>query len=520
MTKEQERDELHRTIWQIANDLRGSVDGWDFKSYVLGMLFYRFISENLTNYLNKDERKAGNTNFDYAKLKDSEAEFGREETIKEKGFYILPSELFTNVCKKAKTDANLNETLSQIFKNIENSAKGTESEDDLKGLFDDIDVNSNKLGGTVQKRNEQLVKIMESINGLRLGDYQDNTIDTFGDAYEFLMTMYASSAGKSGGEFFTPQEVSELLAEIAVYGKKQVNKVYDPACGSGSLLLKFAKVLGRENVRQGFYGQEINITTYNLCRINMFLHDINYERFDIAHGDTLTSPKHWDEEPFDAIVSNPPYSIKWEGDANPLLINDPRFSPAGVLAPKSKADLAFTMHMLSWLSTSGTAAIVEFPGVLYRGGAEQKIRKYLVDNNFIDAVIQLPPDLFFGTTIATCIIVLKKSKKDNSVIFIDASAEFVRGGNKNKLSEVNRKKILNAYVERKDIDHFARLVTSQEISENEYNIAVSSYVEQENTAEEVDIEKLNAHIAEIVIKQHKLREAIDEIVADLEGGAL
>ncbi|MDX9782823.1 MAG: type I restriction-modification system subunit M [Bacteroidales bacterium] len=520
MTKEQERDELHRTIWQIANDLRGSVDGWDFKSYVLGMLFYRFISENLTNYLNKDERKAGNTDFDYAKLKDSEAEFGREETIKEKGFYILPSELFTNVCKKAKTDANLNETLSQIFKNIENSAKGTESEDDLKGLFDDIDVNSNKLGGTVQKRNEQLVKIMESINGLRLGDYQDNTIDTFGDAYEFLMTMYASSAGKSGGEFFTPQEVSELLAEIAVYGKKQVNKVYDPACGSGSLLLKFAKVLGRENVRQGFYGQEINITTYNLCRINMFLHDINYERFDIAHGDTLTSPKHWDEEPFDAIVSNPPYSIKWEGDANPLLINDPRFSPAGVLAPKSKADLAFTMHMLSWLSTSGTAAIVEFPGVLYRSGAEQKIRKYLVDNNFIDAVIQLPPDLFFGTTIATCIIVLKKSKKDNSVIFIDASAEFVRGGNKNKLSEVNRKKILNAYVERKNIDHFARLVKSQEISENEYNIAVSSYIEQENTAEEVDIEKLNAHIAEIVIKQHKLREAIDEIVADLEGGSL
>lgn len=520
MTKEQERDELHRAIWQIANDLRGSVDGWDFKSYVLGMLFYRFISENLTSYLNNEEKKAGNKEFDYSKIKDSEAEFGREVTIKEKGFYILPSELFTNVCKKAKSDPNLNETLSQIFNNIENSAKGTESEDDLKGLFDDIDVNSNKLGGTVQRRNELLVKIMESINGLKLGEYQDNTIDTFGDAYEFLMTMYASSAGKSGGEFFTPQEVSELLAEIAVYGKKHVNKVYDPACGSGSLLLKFAKVLGKDNVRQGFFGQEINITTYNLCRINMFLHDINYERFDIAHGDTLTSPKHWGEEPFDAIVSNPPYSIKWEGDANPLLINDPRFSPAGVLAPKSKADLAFTMHMLSWLSTSGTAAIVEFPGVLYRGGAEQKIRKYLVDNNFIDAVIQLPPDLFFGTTIATCIIVLKKSKKDNSVIFIDASAEFVRGGNKNKLSEVNRKKILNAYVERKDIDHFARLVTSQEISENEYNIAVSSYVEQENTAEEVDIEKLNAHIAEIVIKQHKLREAIDEIVADLEGGAV
>ena len=516
MTKEQEREELHRTIWQIANDLRGSVDGWDFKSYVLGMLFYRFISENLTSYINKEEQRTGNANFDYTKISDKDAEFGRADTVKEKGFYILPSELFVNVWNKAKNDANLNETLSNVFKNIENSAKGTDSEDDLRGLFDDIDVNSNKLGATVQKRNETLVKIFDSIGGLQLGDYQDNTNDLFGDAYEFLMTMYASNAGKSGGEFFTPQEVSELLAEITVVGKKQVNKVYDPACGSGSMLLKFAKVLGKENVRQGFYGQEINITTYNLCRINMFLHDINYEKFDIAHGDTLTEPKHWDDEPFDCIVSNPPYSIKWEGDANPLLINDPRFSPAGVLAPKSKADLAFTMHMLSWLSTSGTAAIVEFPGVLYRSGAEQKIRKYLIDNNYVDAVIQLPPDLFFGTGIATCVIVLKKSKKDNATLFIDASAEFVRGGNKNKLTEPNRKKILNAFVERKDIAHFARLVPNSLIAENDYNIAVSSYVEQENTTEEVNIEKLNAQIAEIVIRQNKLRTAIDAIVADLE----
>lgn len=520
MTKEQEREELHRTIWQIANDLRGSVDGWDFKSYVLGMLFYRFISENLTSYINKEEQRTGNKNFDYTKISDKDAEFGRADTVKEKGFYILPSELFVNVRNKAKNDANLNETLSNIFKNIENSAKGTDSEDDLRGLFDDIDVNSNKLGATVQKRNETLVKIIDSIGGLELGDYQDNTNDLFGDAYEFLMTMYASNAGKSGGEFFTPQEVSELLAEITVVGKKQVNKVYDPACGSGSMLLKFAKVLGKENVRQGFYGQEINITTYNLCRINMFLHDINYEKFDIAHGDTLTEPKHWDDEPFDCIISNPPYSIKWEGDANPLLINDPRFSPAGVLAPKSKADLAFTMHMLSWLSTSGTAAIVEFPGVLYRSGAEQKIRKYLIENNYVDAVIQLPPDLFFGTGIATCIIVLKKSKKDNATLFIDASAEFVRGGNKNKLTEPNRKKILNAFVERKDIAHFARLVPNSDIAENDYNIAVSSYVEQENTTEEVNIEKLNAHIAEIVIRQNKLRTAIDAIVADLEGGTI
>lgn len=518
MAREQERDELHRTIWQIANDLRGSVDGWDFKTYVLGMLFYRFISENLTSYINKEEHRTGNKKFNYTDISDKDAELGRNDTVKEKGFYILPSELFVNVRKKAKTDENLNETLSRVFKNIENSAKGTDSEDDLKGLFDDLDVNSNKLGGSVIKRNETLVKILDKIGELKLGDYQENTNDTFGDAYEFLMTMYASNAGKSGGEFFTPQEVSELLAEITVVGKKQVNKVYDPACGSGSLLLKFAKVLGKENVRQGFFGQEVNITTYNLCRINMFLHDINYEKFDIAHGDTLTDPKHWDDEPFDAIVSNPPYSIKWEGDANPLLINDPRFSPAGVLAPKSKADLAFTLHMLHWLSTSGTAAIVEFPGVLYRGGAEQKIRKYLIDNNYVDAVIQLPPDLFFGTTIGTCIIVLKKSKKDNATLFIDASAEFVRGGNKNKLTDENRNRILQAYIGRKNEAHFANLVLNKDIAENDYNISVISYVEQENTSEVVDIEKLNAQIAEIMIKQNKLRTAIDEIVSDLSAG--
>lgn len=520
MTKEQEREELHRTIWQIANDLRGSVDGWDFKSYVLGFLFYRFISENLTSYINKEEQRTGNSKFDFTKISDKDAEFGRADTVKEKGFFVLPSELFVNVLKNAKNDANLNETLSTVFKNIENSAKGTESEDDLRGLFDDIDVNSNKLGGTVQKRNEVLVKIIESIGGLELGDYQDNTNDTFGDAYEFLMSMYASNAGKSGGEFFTPQEISELLARITVVGKKQVNKVYDPACGSGSLLLKFAKVLGKENVRQGFYGQEKNITTYNLCRINMFLHDINYEKFDIAHGDTLLEPNHWDDEPFDCIVSNPPYSLKWDGDANPLLINDPRFSPAGVLAPKQYADLAFTMHMLSWLSTSGTAAIVEFPGVLYRSGAEQKIRKYLIDNNYIDTIIQLPANLFFGVSIATCIIVLKKSKKDNKTLFIDASSEFEKFGNKNKLTEPNLTKVLDAFVMRRNEIYFSCLIDNAAIAENDYNLSVSNYLQQDNTKEEVDIEKLNAHIAEIVIKQNKLRTTIDEIVADIEGGYL
>ncbi len=519
--KEIERAELHKTIWRIANDLRGSVDGWDFKSYVLGMLFYRFISENLTTYLNAQERSADNVSFDYAALPDADAERGRAETVKEKGFYILPSHLFANVRQRARHDANLNETLPRVFKEIEGSAIGAESENNFKGLFDDLDVNSGKLGPTVAKRNEKLVKLLDAIGDLPLssgsGNFSDNSIDLFGDAYEYLMQMYASTAGKSGGEFYTPQEVSELLARIAVSGKTDVNKVYDPACGSGSLLLKFAKVLGQDRVRQGFFGQEINLTTYNLCRINMFLHDVNCEKSDIAHGDTLTDPSHEDDEPFEAIVSNPPYSIRWAGDSNPLLINAPRFAPAGVLAPKSKADLAFTMHILSWLATSGTAAIVEFPGVLYRGGAEQKIRQYLIDNNYVDAVIQLPPDLFFGTTIATCIIVLKKSKRDNATLFIDASTEFVRNGNKNKLTEENRRKILDAFTARKDIAHFARLVENAAIGSNGYNMAVSSYIEQPDASETVDIKALNAEIAQIVARQAELRTAVDAIVADLEG---
>jgi type I restriction enzyme M protein len=512
-----DRAELHKTIWKIANDLRGSVDGWDFKQYVLGTLFYRFISENLTNYLNEHQRKAGIKGFDYAQLSDADAEFGRKETVLEKGFFILPSELFINVRRDAKNDPNLNETLSRVFRNIEGSAVGSPSELDIKGLFDDLDVNSNKIGGTVAKRNELLTKLLDSVGELALGNYADNSIDAFGDAYEYLMTMYASSAGKSGGEFFTPQEVSELLAKITVAGKKKVNKVYDPACGSGSLLLQFAKVLGKDNVTNGFFGQEINITTYNLCRINMFLHDINYEKFDIAHGDTLTDPAHPDDEPFEAIVSNPPYSIKWDGDTNPLMINDPRYSPAGILAPKSKADLAFTMHILSWLATNGTAAIVEFPGVMYRGGAEQKIRKYLVDNNYVDTVIQLPPDLFFGTSIQTCILVLKKSKKDNKVLFINAEREFSRANTKNILRPDNINKILTKYTDRIDEDYFARHVDHTEIAQNDYSLSVTSYVTAEDTREVIDIKELNKSIEEIVARQAELRKQIDAIVKDLEG---
>lgn len=511
-----EREELHKAIWSIADDLRGSVDGWDFKQYILGIMFYRYISENMTNYINEGERKAGDAKFEYVKLTDEEAETIRQEMVNEKGFFILPSELFANVCKRAKDDENLNETLERIFNNIENSAKGAESEEDFAGLFDDIDVNSNKLGATVAKRNDKLVKILDGIANIPLGNYKDNSIDAFGDAYEFLMSMYASNAGKSGGEFYTPQEVSELLTKLAIVGKTSVNKVYDPACGSGSLLLKSAKILGKDNVRNGFYGQEVNLTTYNLCRINMFLHDIDYDKFDIACEDTLVSPQHWDDEPFEVIVSNPPYSIKWAGDDNAVLINDPRYSPAGVLAPKSKADFAFIMHSLSWLATNGTASIVCFPGILYRGGAEQKIRKYLIDNNFVDCIIQLPDNLFFGTSIATCIMVLKKSKKYNSTLFIDASKECVKVTNNNKLTDDNIKNIVKIFTERKDIDYVSKLVSNKEIGENDYNLSVSTYVEKEDTREKIDIDVLNKEIDEIVARENVLRKEINKIIEEIE----
>ena len=516
--KEQERDELHRAIWAIADELRGAVDGWDFKNYVLGTMFYRYISENLTHYINQGEQEAGNADFDYARMPDDEAEGAKEGLVNEKGFFILPSELFSNVCSKADTDENLNETLERIFKHIEESAMGSESESDFAGLFDDFDVNSNKLGSTVAKRNERLAKLLHGVADMNLGSVKDHDIDAFGDAYEYLMTMYASNAGKSGGEFFTPADVSELLTRLGTVGKTHINKVYDPACGSGSLLLKAEKVLGKEAVTNGFYGQEINITTYNLCRINMFLHDIGFDKFDIACDDTLTSPQHWDDEPFELIVSNPPYSIKWAGDSNPLLINDPRYAPAGVLAPKSKADMAFIMHSLSWLAPNGTAAIVCFPGIMYRGGAEKKIRKYLIDNNFVDCIIQLPSNLFFGTSIATCIMVLKKGKADNTTIFIDATKECIKVTNNNRLTEDNLQKIVSAFARREEIKHFSHVASYEEIAENDYSLSVSTYVEAEDTREVIDIKKLNAEIEEIVLREAELRDAIRNIIEEIEGG--
>lgn len=516
--KEQERDELHRAIWAIADELRGAVDGWDFKNYVLGTMFYRYISENLCSYINDGERRAGNSDFDFAVMSDDEAGEAQDGLVDEQGFFILPSELFCNVRARAANDENLNETLETVFRHIEESAKGSDAESDFEGLFDDFDVNSNKLGSTVAKRNEKLVKLLDGVAEMNLGAVKDHDIDAFGDAYEYLMTMYASNAGKSGGEFFTPADVSELLTRLGTVGKSEINKVYDPACGSGSLLLKAEKILGKDAIRNGFYGQEINITTYNLCRINMFLHDVGFNKFSVACEDTLIAPQHWDDEPFELIVSNPPYSIKWAGDENPLLINDPRFAPAGVLAPKSKADMAFIMHSLSWLASNGTAAIVCFPGIMYRGGAEQKIRKYLVDNNYVDCIIQLPSNLFFGTSIATCIMVMKKNKSDNMTLFIDASGECIKVTNNNKLTPKNIERIVKVFAKREIIAHFSHLAAYDEIIRNDYNLSVSTYVEAEDTREKVDIVKLNAEIEEIVMREDELREAIRNIIEEIEVG--
>lgn len=514
----QQREELHKTIWAIANSLRGAIDGWEFKSYVLCSIFYRFISENMQQYIDHLQELAGVKDFDYSKLDDSIAETVRTQMVQEKGYFILPSQLFCNVCKTCRQNENLNLSLQYIFRAIEASAQGTPSEDDVRGLFSDFAVNNSQLGQSVQIRNQKLADVLLAVRDMNLhtSRFEDNEIDTFGDTYEFLMKMYASNAGKSGGEFYTPQEVSELLAELASINNDHIDSVYDPACGSGSLLMKFSKTVGKTNPELKYYGQEINPTTYNLCRINMFLHNINFSNFDIKLGDTLLKPMHKGLK-FDAIVSNPPYSLPWIGKENPLLINDERYSPASVLAPKSYSDLAFTMHMLSHLKEKGTCAIVEFPGVLYRGHDEQKIRQYLVANNYVDTIIQLPENLFYGVTIATCILVLKKSaKKDSSILFIDGSKLFDKVGNKNVLSPKYRKQIVDAYTQRKDVQYLCKLVSNDEVLNNKSNLSVSSYVEKEDTREVIDINAVNARLRDEIVPQGtELRKKVDEIIATL-----
>ena len=513
MTSIQQRAELHRQIWQIANDVRGSVDGWDFKQYVLGALFYRFISENFSLYI-----EAGDDSVSYAEMDDSIiTDDIKDDAIKTKGYFIYPSQLFCNVAAKANINTRLNIDLNSAFVAIETSAYGYPSEADIKGLFADFDTTSNRLGNTVKDKNTRLAAVLKGVEGLRLGNFEDNQIDLFGDAYEFLISNYAANAGKSGGEFFTPQHVSKLIAQLAMHGQTHVNKIYDPAAGSGSLLLQAKKHFDNHIIEDGFFGQEINHTTFNLARMNMFLHNINYDKFNIMLGDTLREPHFGDDRPFDAIVSNPPYSLSWIGSDDPTLINDERFAPAGVLAPKSKADFAFVLHSLNYLSAKGRAAIVCFPGIFYRGGAEQKIRQYLIDNNYVETVISLAPNLFFGTTIAVNILVLSKHKTDTNVQFIDASGLFKKETNNNILTDAHIEQIMQVFDSKAGIDHLAKSVTLEGVAANDYNLSVSSYVEAKDTREIVNITELNAELKTTVARIDQLRTDIDAIVAEIEG---
>ena len=514
MTNTRQREVLQTTIWKIANEVRGTVDGWDFKQFVLGTLFYRFISENFTHFM-----EAGEEGVNYAQLPDNiiTPEL-KDDTTKAKGYFIYPSQLFVNVAKEANSNPNLNTDLDAIFNAIESSANGYASEHDLKGLFDDFDTTSTRLGNTVEEKNKRLAAVIKGVESLDFGNFEDNEIDLFGDAYEFLISNYAANAGKSGGEFFTPQTVSKLIARLAMLGQSSVNKIYDPACGSGSLLLQAKKQFDEHLIEEGFFGQEINHTTYNLARMNMFLHNINYDKFDIALGDTLLQPQYGNEKPFDAIVSNPPYSVNWVGSEDPTLINDDRFAPAGVLAPKSKADFAFVLHALSYLSARGRAAIVCFPGIFYRGGAEQKIRKYLVDNNFVETVISLPPNLFYGTTIAVNILVLSKHKSDTQTQFIEASGEdfFKKETNNNVLLPEHIDRIVEIFGDKEEVQYVATSVDNSVIAENDYDLSVNKYVESEDKREVIDIVKLNAEVAQTVKRIDVLRADIDSIIKELE----
>jgi type I restriction enzyme M protein len=509
-----QRSELHRAIWQIANGVRGAVDGWDFKQYVLGALFYRFISENFAAYIEADDES-----IDYATMPDDviTPEI-KDDAIKTKGYFIYPSQLFVNVTKNAHTNESLNTDLAKIFSNIESSANGYPSEQDIKGLFADFDTTSNRLGSTVPAKNTRLAAVLRGVAGLEFGDFHGSEIDLFGDAYEFLISNYAANAGKSGGEYFTPQNVSKLIAQLALHKQESVNKIYDPACGSGSLLLQAKKHFDAHIVEEGFFGQELNHTTYNLARMNMFLHNVNYDKFNIQLGDTLIDPHFGSDKPFDAIVSNPPYSVHWKGSDDPTLINDDRFAPAGVLAPKSKADFAFVLHALSYLSSKGRAAIVCFPGIFYRGGAEQKIRQYLVDNNYVEAIISLAPNLFFGTTIAVNILVLAKNKTNTNTLFINASGEefYKKATNNNIMLDEHISKIIGMFDSKEDVTYLARAVPYDEIVQHDYNLSVSSYVEARDDREIVNIAELNEELKATVNKINQLRSDINKIVAEIE----
>ena len=509
-----QRAQLHAQIWKMANEVRGAVDGWDFKQFVLGMLFYRFASEQFVFRV-----EGGDSSIGYAQMADEEiSAVERDMIVRRLGYYIAPSQLFQNVVRTATQDLDLNSHLKNIFNAIEGSALGYPSEKQLQGLFADFDTTSTRLGNTVQEKTRRLLAVMQGVAELDFGPIGEAQIDVFGDAYEFLISNYAANAGKSGGEFFTPQSVSRLIARLAMHGQREVRSIYDPACGSGSLLLQARHLERQRRFSGNYYGQEINLTTYNLARMNMFLHGVNYSKFDLQHGDTLLRPAHKSRLGFDAIVSNPPYSVNWVGDADPTLINDDRFAPAGVLAPRSKADYAFILHILDRLSERGRAAVVCFPGIFYRGGKEQKIRRWLVEGNYVESVIALPPNLFYGTSIAVNIMTLSKAKGTRAIRFIDASGEdfYSKETNNNVLRPEHIDHIEALFVSAEEEPHVARSVPFEEVAAQDFNLSVSSYIEARDTREAIDIHALNEELRQRVARIDELRRGIDQIIMALE----
>ena len=514
MTSNQQRHKMHRQLWQVANQYRSSVDGWDFKQFVLGMLFYRFISENVARYIEASDRSINYATWSdeviTAKIKD--------DAIQTKGYFIYPSQLFINVAKNANTNRRLCNDLDKIFSEIEASANGYPSEGHVKDLFADFSTSSYRLGNSVAEKNARLAKVLEGVSAIDFGDSVGDRIGMFGDAAELLLSSYAATSFTFGSEAFTPLYVSKLIVQLAMHKQTSINRIYDPACGTGSLLLQAKENFDARLVEDGFWGQEVNRPTHILARMNMFLHDVSYNKFEIALGNTLTSPQFGDDKPFDAIVCNPPYSMRWVGEDDPTLINDDRFSAAGVLPPSSQADYAFILHALNYLSAKGRATIVCFPGIFFRGGAEKEIRKYLVDNNYVETIILLAPNLFYHTAYSANILVLAKHKPDTSIQFIDARGPefFTKEINNNVMLDEHIQKVIDIFNSKVNISHVAASVPHEQIKKNDYDLTLGYYLEPRDPRDSIDIVALNAEIKSATSKIDRLRTGVDAITVEIE----